>query len=51
MIAEGAGAAKIEHYPWLLIYPGLMLAATLFAMNFLGDGVRDAIDPHMQTDS
>lgn len=46
MITEGAG--KVEEYPWLIIFPGLTLAFTLFAMNFLGDGVRDAIDPKMQ---
>jgi len=46
MITEGA--SKVEEYPWLIIYPGLSLAVTLFAMNFLGDGVRDAIDPKAQ---
>ena len=46
MITEGA--SKVEEYPWLIVYPGLTLAITLFAMNFLGDGVRDAIDPKAQ---
>jgi oligopeptide transport system permease protein len=32
-------------FPWLVIFPGLALAATLFAFNFLGDGLRDALDP------
>jgi len=31
-------------YPWLIVFPGAALALTLFAMNFLGDGTRDAID-------
>ncbi|TNF38191.1 MAG: ABC transporter permease [Deltaproteobacteria bacterium] len=31
-------------YPWLIIFPGAALALTLFAMNFFGDGTRDAID-------
>jgi oligopeptide transport system permease protein len=39
------GAETMEEYPWLLIYPGLALALTLFALNFLGDGLRDALDP------
>jgi len=46
MIADGS--SKMELMPWLIIFPGLALAGTLFAMNFLGDGVRDAIDPQMQ---
>jgi oligopeptide transport system permease protein len=39
------GARMIETYPWLLISPGLTLSITLFALNFLGDGLRDALDP------
>src|SRR5205814_7782375 len=39
------GAEVMEEYPWLLIFPGLVLAATLFSLNFLGDGLRDALDP------
>jgi oligopeptide transport system permease protein len=39
------GAAKMESAPWLLLSPGLMLAATLFALNFIADGLRDAFDP------
>lgn len=38
------GAETMEEYPWLLIFPGLALALTLFALNFLGDGLRDALD-------
>jgi oligopeptide transport system permease protein len=34
----------MEEYPWLLFFPGLVLAITLFALNFLGDGLRDALD-------
>ena len=33
---------------WIALFPGLMLAATLFALNFLGDGLRDALDPRMK---
>jgi oligopeptide transport system permease protein len=42
------GAKIFQNYPWTLIWPGLMLTVTLFAMNFVGDGVRDAIDPKTQ---
>jgi oligopeptide transport system permease protein len=38
------GAETMEEYPWLLIYPGLTLVLTLFSLNFLGDGLRDALD-------
>lgn len=43
MIAEGIDS--IESYPRLVIAPGLALAATLLSLNFLGDGLRDALDP------
>jgi oligopeptide transport system permease protein len=39
------GVETMEEYPWLLIFPGLALSLTLFALNFLGDGLRDALDP------
>ncbi len=34
----------MEEYPWLLVFPGLALTLTLFSLNFLGDGLRDALD-------
>jgi oligopeptide transport system permease protein len=43
LIAEGAGA--IEASPWLLLYPALFFVVTLSALNFFGDGLRDAFDP------
>ncbi len=39
------GAAELENAPWLLIFPGLFLAVTLMCLNFIGDGLRDALDP------
>lgn len=39
------GVETMEEYPWLLIFPALTLSLTLFSLNFLGDGLRDAIDP------
>jgi len=38
------GAETMEEYPWLLIFPGIALTLTLFSLNFLGDGLRDALD-------
>jgi oligopeptide transport system permease protein len=43
LIAEGA--AQMESAPWLLIFPATSLAITLFCFNFIGDGLRDALDP------
>jgi len=39
------GVKGMELYPWLLIVPAVMMTLFLFAMNFLGDGLRDAFDP------
>ena len=39
------GAQMLAFFPWLTIFPGFALALTLFAFNFLGDGLRDALDP------
>jgi oligopeptide transport system permease protein len=39
------GAQAMESAPWALIFPALFLALTLFCFNFLGDGLRDALDP------
>jgi oligopeptide transport system permease protein len=41
------GAAAMEPYPWLILFPGLALTATLLSLNFLGDGLRDALDPQV----
>ncbi|MGB0372686.1 MAG: ABC transporter permease [Opitutales bacterium] len=39
------GAESMEVYPWLLLFPAGFFSATLLALNFLGDGLRDALDP------
>lgn len=39
------GAERMEVYPWQLIFPAVIFSATLFSLNFLGDGLRDALDP------
>lgn len=44
------GAEKMEEFPWLLIFPGLTFSLTLFSLNFLGDGLRDALDVRSSKD-
>jgi oligopeptide transport system permease protein len=39
------GAQAMETAPWALIFPATFLAVTLFCFNFIGDGLRDALDP------
>jgi oligopeptide transport system permease protein len=43
------GIQNIGVFPWQLIFPGVTMALTLFSLNFLGDGLRDALDPQMRT--
>ncbi|GAB2190138.1 ABC transporter permease [Sessilibacter sp. MAH2] len=44
------GVEGMEEYPWLLIFPGLALSIVLFSLNFLGDGLRDALDVRASKD-
>ncbi len=44
------GAEKMEEYPWLLAFPGTIFSLTLFSLNFLGDGLRDALDVRSSKD-
>ena len=39
------GVVTMKEHSWLLIYPGITFTITLFALNFFGDGLRDALDP------
>ena len=51
LIAEGAAQINpIRIYWWMIVYPGVTLASTLLALNFLGDGLRDACDPRTTSD-
>ncbi len=43
LVADGARVLAL--FPWQVIFPGLALSLTLFCFNFLGDGLRDALDP------
>lgn len=46
LASEGAAAINpLRVYWWLIFFPGMLLAVTLFALNFFGDGLRDALDP------
>ena len=42
------GIQNIGIFPWQMVFPGLTMALTLFSLNFLGDGLRDALDPQMR---
>lgn len=44
------GADKMEEYPWLLLFPGTLFSLTLFSLNFVGDGLRDALDVRASRD-
>ena len=46
LINEGANQMLV--FWWVLVFPGAILAILLFAMNFIGDGLRDALDPQMK---
>ena len=46
LAADGAAAINpVRIRLWMILFPSLALASTLFALNFLGDGLRDALDP------
>jgi oligopeptide transport system permease protein len=47
---DGASLGVMLNYTWLIAFPGLALAVTLLSLNFLGDGLRDALDPRMRKD-
>jgi peptide/nickel transport system permease protein/oligopeptide transport system permease protein len=50
LVAEGAGQLNaIRIYWWLVVFPASLLVSTLLALNFLGDGLRDAFDPRGET--
>ncbi len=38
--------SEMEYAPWTAIFPGLCIFATVIAVNYIGDGLRDALDPH-----
>ena len=44
------GAEKMEEFSWLLVFPAALFSLTLFSLNFLGDGLRDALDVRSSKD-
>ncbi len=42
------GRAHIDEQAWLVVFPGIVIAAAVFAVNFLGDGLRDVLDPRLR---
>jgi peptide/nickel transport system permease protein len=50
MIQEAQQLTIIESKPWLWLGPGLMITLSVLAINFIGDGLRDALDPRMTVD-
>lgn len=43
LLSDGANSMEVS--PWLLLFPAAFLVVTLFCFNFIGDGLRDALDP------
>jgi oligopeptide transport system permease protein len=43
LIQDGAKAMEVT--PWILLFPAGLLSVTLYCFNFIGDGLRDALDP------
>lgn len=50
MLNESQSIQIIESFPWLWLPPGLMISLCVLAINFIGDGLRDALDPRMTLD-
>ena len=49
MLNEAQSLTILESMPWLWLPPGLAIAITVLAINFIGDGLRDALDPRQRT--
>ncbi|MBV7339386.1 ABC transporter permease [Chloroflexi bacterium TSY] len=45
MLSDAQNLTKLQLMPWLWVPPGLAIAVTVLAINFIGDGLRDALDP------
>lgn len=48
MLNAARSTAVLEQYPWQWLFPGAALVVTVLAINFIGDGLRDAFDPHAE---
>lgn len=47
MLKDASSLVTLKTMPWLWIPPGIMIALTVLSINFIGDGLRDALDPRM----
>jgi peptide/nickel transport system permease protein len=47
MLKDASSLITLKTMPWVWIPPGLMIALTVLSINFIGDGLRDALDPRM----
>ncbi len=47
MLTDAQSISVLESMPWLWIPPGIMIALAVLSINFIGDGLRDALDPHL----
>jgi peptide/nickel transport system permease protein len=50
MLTDAQKLSVLENMPWLWVPPGIMIALTVLCVNFVGDGLRDALDPRMVLD-
>jgi peptide/nickel transport system permease protein len=50
MLNEAQSIQLIESFPWLWLPPGILISLCVLAINFIGDGLRDALDPRMTLD-
>jgi peptide/nickel transport system permease protein len=51
MVNSAQSAAVLQEMPWLWVPPGVLIALAVLSINFVGDGLRDAVDPRMRLDS
>lgn len=49
MLTEAQSLPILQSMPWLWLPPGAMIALSVLSINFIGDGLRDALDPHMSS--
>ena len=50
MMSAATSLPVLERRPWLWVPPGVMITITVLSINFIGDGLRDALDPRMILD-
>jgi peptide/nickel transport system permease protein len=50
MLTDAQKLTVLAEMPWLWVPPGLMISLMVLAINFVGDGLRDALDPRMLRD-